>query len=322
MFIIFHINFVVDNALGTNEYLTNSVCTNNQRLEHLRRMCQTEYQPIQVRGTRLIVDDNRKLMMCEISKSGCTTWKALWLHSNMNPGKNLSRVHMKYRGEPVHNSVIGSEFNIRLILTNGVPDRYLNHTKFMVIRNPFDRLVSAYYNLINWKPDLGDAGPHIIAAIKNRYHHLNESVKLLTFAEFVEFVMDSNNPVYNDRHWIPYSKTCDPCRVKYDYVIRLETMKGYKENDALPVLKLLGYDTSILKQHNLIRMNSESRHKDNTPLYSNTKPLELYEALPITLIQKIFQRYVLDLKLFGYNFNVSSHTARCELKPENNSSCC
>ena len=130
-------------------------------------------------------------------------------------------------------------------------------TKLIVVRHPFDRLVSAYYNLINFKEGAGD-GPYIYPDIRKKFPTLRKEVKDLTFPQFLQYVTDPSVGKYNDRHFAPYSSTCLVCSVHYDYIIRLETMQDVENSDAMPILKMLGYDNSILRQNAKTQMNAKN----------------------------------------------------------------
>lgn len=294
---------------------TDKLCTTSQRTQYVKDMCNTENQPFPGGGTRLIVDDNRKLMMCEISKSGCTSIRALWLHSNLNIGKNLTNITMKYTGQKVHHV----QFGIKLVASSSVSTKYNGYTKFIIVRNPFDRLVSAYYNLINWKPGLGDGGP-LVERVKQRYLTLQNNASNLSFEQFIDFVTDSTDPCYNNRHIAPYSTTCQPCSVQYDYILRLESFSTFPKNDALPILEKLGYEPDYLKLKQS-KQNSNSRLDKQLHPSHYSIMLPQFRSVSSTLFKKILERYRLDLKLYGYDFDIKSAVASCSISTENDTCC-
>ena len=67
---------------------TVKMCSQDQRKTHVNKMCSIMRTNLTWTKSRFVFDDKRKLLFCEISKSGCTTWKALWQHAN-NPNKTL-----------------------------------------------------------------------------------------------------------------------------------------------------------------------------------------------------------------------------------------
>ncbi len=42
-----------------------------------------------------------------------------------------------------------------------------------------------------------------------------------TFAQFLQYVAET--PAKFDSHWAPYAKTCAPCLVEFDAIVKLET---------------------------------------------------------------------------------------------------
>ena len=46
----------------------------------------------------------------------------------------------------------------------------------------------------------------------------------LSFKQFVELVATQYENGFVDQHWIPISDRCDPCGIKYDFILRLETL--------------------------------------------------------------------------------------------------
>lgn len=267
------------------------------------------YLFILITGSATFIDDNRKLIMCVVSKSGCTTWTTLWIHANIYKGQNLTSIPFKYKGTAVHAANNYKPYGMKRIKSSNFPQGYNDYTKFIVVRNPFDRLVSAYYNLIYWKLGVGDAGPEIVPFFREEYPHLHSNLSDLSFEEFIKSITDPSSHIFDNKHWRPYSETCQPCDIEYDYIIRTETMSHYPENDALPILSLLGYDSSMVRK---THMNSFSRKDKQLQLTLYSKHLELFQSLPAKLLKHVFKRYRMDMALFGYSFN-DSFIADCKI---------
>ena len=94
-------------------------------------------------------------------------------------------------------------------------------TKFLVVRHPLDRLVSAYRN----KFEFGDPdkfplkyGRHIV----RQYRENATEMALRTGADvtFVEFLTFLTREPLGDGHWVRQYDQCQPCVVKYDFIGR------------------------------------------------------------------------------------------------------
>ena len=192
---------------------------------------------------------------------------------------------------------------------------FQNYTKFMIVRHPFDRLLSAYYNILYYQS--GMFGP---AWMPNYLHHVfhadsvNET--LFTLEYFLRLVTDPGWFGYLDRHWTPYTDLCDPCSIEYDYVLRLETL----EQDAVPVLKALG----LKEGFNIGTENRETRLGDDIPIKKGLGSLHLSEYGGITepLMRNVTYRYRLDFEKFGYMFDSGSGIAGCRVDTGEGLMCC
>jgi hypothetical protein len=229
--------------------------------------------------------------MCEISKSGCTSLKSYWLStknsslsflagSGMHDSKNLMTAGLSY----------GFSWN----------ETYERYHKFVVVRHPLDRLLSAYYNIIYYKSGIGPSYtiPDILARFENVLHG---NVSNLSFDQFVEYTTNPESTFYNDRHWIPYTQTCLICEVKYDHIFRLETLaaefKMFKQS--------IGADNDLSVEMPLLNLYNRPKKR--------AAVLEEYKALPLWLMYKVLDRYADDMQMFGYGFNMHNCETICDM---------
>jgi hypothetical protein len=159
------------------------------------------------------INDEKKFIMFWMPKCGCTTsiywfFRTLGLYSEiqeMYPDLKLGPNIHKYRGEVWEKKYYGGLSNDDIIekITNP------SYFKFVIIRNPYSRLVSTYFAMMN--PDLFN----ILVPDKS---------KKITFAQFVESLFMVNLH-YCDMHL--RSQTANICwseGFKLDYIIKLEQL--------------------------------------------------------------------------------------------------
>ena len=100
--------------------------------------------------------------------------------------------------------------------------------RFMVVRHPFERLLSAYRDKLEDLARDIDArdgfyytmyGKHIVAEYRQhdeRTNNSSEERREPTWREFVTYLL--NTPVTKfDEHWMPIWMLCSPCIVKWVY---------------------------------------------------------------------------------------------------------
>jgi hypothetical protein len=229
--------------------------------------------------------------MCEISKSGCTSLKSYWITIR---NKNFSNL----RGNDMHSTKTLSY--VGLLYGFSWNKNFENYHKFLVVRHPLDRLLSAYYNMIHYKN--GEPGPRdTIPDILLKYDkELHGNIRNLSFSQFVEYITNPDSKFYNDRHWIPYTETCLICKVEYDHVLRLETLPTEFDmfKESIGASKELSMGISKL---------NTSRPKNTTVV------LEEYKALPLWLMYKVLYRYSHDMQMFGYGFNMPDYATICDM---------
>jgi len=172
--------------------------------------------------------------------------------------------------------------------------------KFVFVRNPFERLVSAYTHLHNinfvnaeeWSQMRDDEFP---SGYKN-IQKVDQSVKpelyyglhpkTPTFNSFVKYnLLDGNGEVTNV-HWLPQSYYVQPTEGVdpfINFVGRFETLK----EDITKLCKELNFQRDF---DDLPNIDYGNRHRQYT---------EYYDDESIEIVSRIYKR---DLELFGYEY--------------------
>lgn len=162
--------------------------------------------------------------------------------------------------------------------------------RWMVVRHPFERILSAYRDKLENSTAGREHGTlHFYEKygrkIVSKYRTGSSKRLEPTFAEFVDYLVDTDLTLYADDHWIPYYLFCTPCLIDYDVIIHFETM----QDDVRMLLDLFGEKTGPLMQHS----TSDGRSR-----------MELvrayYGQLTADAITNLYEKYKVDFQLFGY----------------------
>jgi hypothetical protein len=115
--------------------------------------------------------------------------------------------------------------NLNDTMKNGLGD----FTKFIFVRHPFERLVSAYRDKLAGNDAFYKkaVGREIIRKYRQNPNQLSlETGHDVTFPEFVHFIVDEwrNGRKPLDVHWRPVVDLCRPCDMKFHFIGKFETL--------------------------------------------------------------------------------------------------
>ena len=132
-----------------------------------------------------------------------------------------------------------------------------NYYKFVMYRNPVERLLSAYRSKVSRFPLVGmkDDEPHYNWLRKEIYKYKyplkyrnwlagegKEPVNI-TFPDFVDYRLNYRNRLTHDEHFTTIFALCDPCQVRYDYYGNFNTF----EKDAKVLRERIGAGDELLR---------------------------------------------------------------------------
>ncbi|XP_051242638.1 carbohydrate sulfotransferase 12 [Dicentrarchus labrax] len=252
----------------------------------------------------LIVDDTHQIIYCYVPKVACTNWKRVMVvlsQSLISPSSGKPYTDPEaVPPDLVHNSSLHLTF-AKFWRHYGSLSRHLmalklqHYTKFLFVRDPFVRLISAFRNKFG-RPN-EDFYRQFGSVMVRRYGNVSGSLPETaaeafaagvkpTFQQFITYLLDpetEKESIFNE-HWRQVYRLCHPCQVKYDFIGQLETL----ETDAEHLLKLLQVD-------HLLRFPSGARNRTAT-----SWERDWFTQIPITMRRELYKLYEPDFELFGY----------------------
>ena len=159
----------------------------------------------------------QNVFYCPIEKTGSSEWRLLF--------KNVSKHGVKVK-------TIGSAGARFVPLENIQPYRH-SPIRFLFVREPYHRLVSAYVdkllspNVIFW----AGFGRYIVKKFRANASRLSRKCGHdVTFAEFITYVIDAEKTgVRTNGHFAPQFQHCHLCDFPYTHVGHLETLPEDRE---------------------------------------------------------------------------------------------
>ena len=239
-------------------------------------------------------DDQMDYIYCLVSKASCTSWKRTLM---MLTGKidKYQRPEQLPIGM-VHNFKNSDKYVKRLeTLPQAHRDwRFNSYFTFLFVREPLERLVSAYRDKL-----FEDPYYHVDIDIVRQYrpHDYNASIKRynITFAEFVSYVLNERAAGHTlDRHWIPQSELCHVCKYRYDFIGHQETL----QQDADFVVSKLKSRISDARQRRRVdnvTFPADSGHRKSRDLVER-----MYAGVPAAHVHALYELYGSDYAIFGF----------------------
>nr|XP_012140692.1 PREDICTED: carbohydrate sulfotransferase 11-like [Megachile rotundata] len=241
------------------------------------------------------------LSYCPIYKAGSTTWIY-----NLCLLMNASEEELNSGKEQL------STIARRLIPELEFPeaDQALKATKkLLVVRHPFERLLSAYRDKLENSVAGREHGTlHFYrkygGKIVRKYREENftrpgddQVIRRKdvpepagtepTFKEFVRYLIDTDLASYGDDHWMPYYFFCTPCLVNYDIIAKVETLW----RDQIYTIHKLRLQ-EVIKP----RWRHSGGHSNVSRIY--------FRQLNRDMVKRLYEKFKLDFELFDYSPDV------------------
>lgn len=240
----------------------------------------------------MLVAEQQKLLYCAIPKIGFSHWIKLIIYMNNN-GANFNKLldasfstlynmyHDKYELSP--NVYTAEQIQLRL----------LNYFKFVFVRHPLERLLSAYEDKFGKNEPhralyLKLYAPYIASLCRNATSSIANQNKGddITFSHFLCYVARAPSDKL-DIHWTPYVEICDFCNPhwNFDFIGKFETL----EEEANYLLDKIG-----VKE---LRFPAGYRSKEEQRLRFQ----RVFATIPSQIVDSAVKRFQSDFSLFGYD---------------------
>ena len=167
----------------------------------------------------LIYDDKYGIIYCAVPKIGCTKMKLLFIllqgHYTLDDllVSTLSITHKNYLS------------NVRTLWELSATEREIrmrNYYKYMVVRDPLERLVSVYLSKISRRSIRSKIFLNLRQDIIREFRLPSDTSKngnaddmVPTFKEFVQYFIKYRHSL--DDHFQAMFDLCQPCLIKYDF---------------------------------------------------------------------------------------------------------
>ncbi|XP_054630867.1 carbohydrate sulfotransferase 10-like isoform X3 [Dunckerocampus dactyliophorus] len=240
---------------------------------------------------RILVSDQHGILFCETPEASDAYWKKLLIavggsfSSAEDVPEHLVHDHQR-NGLPRLSSLAPEEITHRL----------KTYFKFIVVRDPFERLITTFEDkfLFN-KPSepwyKHTISPAIIHKYRTDFPFLADAG--LVFDEFVRYLGDAEGRSLLDWqfgehiiHWATYVELCAPCDISYDVIGHHETL----ERDAAHILRKAAIEHLV----------SYPAIPPGVSCYNKTKVERYFSGISKRDIRRLYERYQGDFHLFGY----------------------
>ncbi|KAL1021788.1 hypothetical protein UPYG_G00017980 [Umbra pygmaea] len=272
------------------EALLSAVCNNSN--DTLKKLTHTSVNTFVY--DRIFVCDKHKILFCQTPKVGNTQWKKVLIVLNgvfstvEEIPENLVHDHEK-NGLPRLSSLNGTEIEKRL----------KTYFKFFIVRDPFERLISAFKDKFVKNPRFEpwykhDIAPAIIRKYRKSHRDSNNKASAgLRFEDFIRYLGDETGRRHMDQqfgehviHWLTYVELCAPCEIQYSFIGHHETL----EMDAPYILKAAGIE----------RLVSYPTIPPGITHYNQTKVEHYFSGISKRDVKRLYAHYKGDFALFGY----------------------
>ncbi|XP_069793564.1 carbohydrate sulfotransferase 11-like isoform X3 [Narcine bancroftii] len=238
----------------------------------------------------LIVDDQHGLLYCYVPKVACTNWKRVMMVLT-SAGRYADPLTI-----PAHEAHVAANLRTLDTFPPAEINRRLRHyLKFLFVREPFERLVSAYRNKFTRAYNTAFHRRYGTTIVR-RHRHRPSAEALergadVSFQEFVWYLVDPKtrrDGPFNE-HWETVYSLCHPCLIRYDVLGHYETLAS----DARYLLALARLEPLI--------SFPASAGGPQAGRTTAAMAAGFFRNISPFYQRKLYQLYQLDFALFNYS---------------------
>lgn len=203
-----------------------------KRVNRLHWFCKKGYHALGHDRPTLIYRDRPKFLYCRINKVASRTMTKFLLRAFGIDGHTITHIQ---EDSPNYNKFTGLKRFTYYKDYIKHKANFESYFKFLVVRNPYDRLVSAYRDKFgrevqsmafrSWHK----LGRKIIQGFRTDWETPpnNTGTDTPTFSEFLRYVAYTGKlDKQMDDHWAPMYRLCDPCLLNFTAVLKFENFQS------------------------------------------------------------------------------------------------
>lgn len=282
----------------SGEVTNDEIQTLYQRSNTTWQLCQqSQGRPI-VSNQFLLVDELHRVLYCAAPKIGTTSWLLVFAYLT-------GKVNITLTNQDDNEFLAWKRENLQTIgllyldryATKRRRDLQNDFFKFMFVRNPFERVISAYND--KFARQEGRAfyhqryGKQIIRSFRrNATKQALATGSDVRFPEFFKFVIQTVKRGGADEHWKRMSDICGPCLIHYSMIGKMESFT----KDANIILEK-GFNLSQPIQF----PENKGGHKTTT-----NHIYEYFKGIPQSDINEFVRLFKQDFLIGNYSSDISS----------------
>jgi hypothetical protein len=204
----------------------------------------------------ILLDSTHNVLFCFLPKVGCTNLKLLlYISQGLMPRSELG----KERDDIDQNRLMAAVRRTSLAVQPGKEREFSSYFKYIMVRNPLERLTSAFRSKIerfNLTGRLRDV-PHYNWARRAIYKGLYPQLYVrwvrsgmkqpvpISFSDFIRYWLEPNDLEFKyDDHFMLIQQVCQPCRTRFDFYGNFR----HFSRDAQVLVERVGARGSDLRQ--------------------------------------------------------------------------
>jgi len=229
----------------------------------------------------IIVSERNRLIFCSIPKVACTNWKYLIRKWEGLDYKDISASHDHTKS------------GLRYLSDYSRDDIDLTqYYKFVFVRDPYMRLLSAYMDKLRNKKNPSEYTMFLRSVIG--YNSAKRNVTDISFATFVNSIYQNKDKAQWNAHWRGQNTMCGLDEFPYDFVGKMENLTAHTKIvfDALK--------NNMNKSGNEEEKFRFPTHEDiNFPPSGSSKKVA-DDMYTLDLMLKVRTLYADDFRILGY----------------------